>query len=354
MATNKRKEAVALFELIGKSTLKVPKGGSLKIPSWWSSKASEELAQTEPLAKIGVESDVVQQKLFEPPSKVEEGEQSPSIRPPVAEEVNASSPADSSEPQESYAGLEGGRRVFAPQTMNPSEARSPAWSGVGGGTFNMARAPGWLLATGLGVLVIVLGLLVWLLLSRGGGGGGGETGSQVASGEVERSGGGQPVAPTLEGPRYDRVAEQIVPPPPGGGAATQPIVAQTNTPGKGKLWEPGTLTREPEHYYIWISATPDEKIARRNAMFLADRGVGVSIEIQRTRSGGTMYQLISEQGFASHQLAEPYLKEIRALGHQTPEYLQAKKAKRPADIHAWDQAFSRRVRAVPRAGGETP
>ncbi len=42
MATNKRKDAAALFELIEKSTLKVPKGGNgaLKIPSWWSSKAN--------------------------------------------------------------------------------------------------------------------------------------------------------------------------------------------------------------------------------------------------------------------------------------------------------------------------
>lgn len=42
MATNKRKDAAALFELIEKSTLKVPKGGNgaLKIPSWWSSKVN--------------------------------------------------------------------------------------------------------------------------------------------------------------------------------------------------------------------------------------------------------------------------------------------------------------------------
>ena len=41
MSTNKRKEAAALFELIGKSTLKVPKNaGALKIPNWWSSKSN--------------------------------------------------------------------------------------------------------------------------------------------------------------------------------------------------------------------------------------------------------------------------------------------------------------------------
>jgi hypothetical protein len=41
MATNKRKDAAALFELIDKSTLKVPKNaGALKIPSWWSSKTN--------------------------------------------------------------------------------------------------------------------------------------------------------------------------------------------------------------------------------------------------------------------------------------------------------------------------
>ncbi len=41
MSTNKRKEAAALFELIDKSTLKVPKNaGALKIPNWWSSKSN--------------------------------------------------------------------------------------------------------------------------------------------------------------------------------------------------------------------------------------------------------------------------------------------------------------------------
>lgn len=40
MATNKRKEAPALFELLDKSTLRVPKSnaGSLKIPTWWSNR----------------------------------------------------------------------------------------------------------------------------------------------------------------------------------------------------------------------------------------------------------------------------------------------------------------------------
>ena len=42
MSTNKRKESAALFELLDKKlTLKVPKSaGSLKIPSWWSSKTN--------------------------------------------------------------------------------------------------------------------------------------------------------------------------------------------------------------------------------------------------------------------------------------------------------------------------
>lgn len=50
MATNKRKDAAALFELIEKSTLKVPKGGSgsLKIPSWWSSKVNPPTEPTHP------------------------------------------------------------------------------------------------------------------------------------------------------------------------------------------------------------------------------------------------------------------------------------------------------------------
>ena len=49
MATNKRKDAAALFELIDKSTLKVPKNaGSLKIPRWWSSQSGAADAAPEP------------------------------------------------------------------------------------------------------------------------------------------------------------------------------------------------------------------------------------------------------------------------------------------------------------------
>ncbi len=56
MATNKRKDAAALFELIDKSTLKVPKhAGSLKIPDWWSSKANP---ATEASAKVAGEEDL--------------------------------------------------------------------------------------------------------------------------------------------------------------------------------------------------------------------------------------------------------------------------------------------------------
>ena len=54
MATNKRKDSAALFELIDKSTLKVPKNsGSLKIPSWWSSKTNPPTVPAG-AAKVGV------------------------------------------------------------------------------------------------------------------------------------------------------------------------------------------------------------------------------------------------------------------------------------------------------------
>ncbi|MCL2647359.1 MAG: hypothetical protein FWD61_10215, partial [Phycisphaerales bacterium] len=223
MATNKRKDAAALFELIDKSTLKVPKGGgggSLKIPSWWSSKSNDPSEEgkgeevpvlTEPLAKVAggvMQQEPGQQRLFEPPATGVEAGQSPSIRPPMVEvpqveptdvpergeekegredsEIAASdSPppptqpavrvplsAEPGEQRESYAGLGGGRRVFAPQTMSQGgggETRG-TWSGVGGGRFNLARAPGWLLAAGVGAVVLVLGVLMWAILPPHGGG----------------------------------------------------------------------------------------------------------------------------------------------------------------------------------------
>jgi len=120
--------------------------------------------------------------------------------------------------------------------------------------------------------------------------------------------------------------------------ATQPVMTKSDDVSplpRGQLWEHGTLKREQGKYYIWILSTPKETLARRNAQFLVDKGVGVSIELYQTRSGGTLYQLISEQGFASRQAAEPYVKKVRALGHQTPEY-----QKNPSKTNAWDDAYS--------------
>ncbi|MGN6368387.1 MAG: hypothetical protein ACTHN5_09020, partial [Phycisphaerae bacterium] len=107
MSTNKRKEAAALFELLDKSTLKVPKGGSLKIPAWWSSKTNP--APTAPPPPANVPSMPAprpaahnapatppahppapapapqpspQHKLFDPPPADAPPALSPSIRPP--------------------------------------------------------------------------------------------------------------------------------------------------------------------------------------------------------------------------------------------------------------------------------
>jgi len=64
MATNKRKEAAALFELIDKSTLKVPKaGGSLKIPGWWSNKTNP--SNKEVAAQDATALDAAAQLLFQ-------------------------------------------------------------------------------------------------------------------------------------------------------------------------------------------------------------------------------------------------------------------------------------------------
>src|SRR5438094_1314908 len=103
MAINKRKDAAALFELIDKSTLKVPKNaGALKIPSWWSSKTNppaqptpnadaeltdSAIAKATPVAKPaaapGAGQAASQHRLFEPPPANADTTVSPSIRPPA-------------------------------------------------------------------------------------------------------------------------------------------------------------------------------------------------------------------------------------------------------------------------------
>src|SRR3954464_5804487 len=94
MAINKRKDAAALFELLDNSTLKVPKNaGSLKIPSWWSSKtnpASTDIPDDMPDAAYehaGSETATAvappepkQSRMFEPPPSGEMPSAMPSIR----------------------------------------------------------------------------------------------------------------------------------------------------------------------------------------------------------------------------------------------------------------------------------
>ncbi|MEI8198057.1 MAG: hypothetical protein WCI73_19355, partial [Phycisphaerae bacterium] len=93
MATNKRKDAAALFELIDKSTLKIPKDakGALKIPAWFSSKTNP--PPTLPPAPAALPEDnlplLPDQPAAAPPvsptttaSLPPVGTHSPSIRPP--------------------------------------------------------------------------------------------------------------------------------------------------------------------------------------------------------------------------------------------------------------------------------
>ena len=125
MATNKSKDAAALFELIDKSTLKVPKNaGQLKIPTWWSSKTNPPVeVQTvaegtseggnadsvgEPSAATGPILDekppeaeailpkaaaveVVQHRLFDPFANPEA---SPTIRPPAENQGEIAAESD--------------------------------------------------------------------------------------------------------------------------------------------------------------------------------------------------------------------------------------------------------------------
>jgi hypothetical protein len=193
MATNKRKEAAALFELIDKSTLKVPKqAGSLKIPAWWSSKSNpaapapstpnpgtptssaraavarqqameeetaaeigpDDVEQGEPIETVEAVAEQVghggdaghhdpQSRLFEPAELPQNGN-SPSIRPPVPPSGSrfAPMPPANGENGHSHQNGNGHAAAHAPHGEQaviqeedlplPDEAEAPAAKGYAG------------------------------------------------------------------------------------------------------------------------------------------------------------------------------------------------------------------------------
>jgi hypothetical protein len=357
MATNKKKEAAALFELIDKSTLKVPKhAGALKIPDWWSSKTNPVTTAPPPLipAKAAEEESASakpipgkQPRLFEPPADGTHPGAAPSIRPPspspprtavapppAAPSPPATTPSSADEPAPAPAVV---KRPFLPQTMEQGGTNRPQWGGQQ--RRRMARTPKWAILAGLLGVVIVISLAAFLVLS--GRQHSAEKANEVGTSTVRQASGdggvtllppgaGRSQAPVPGNGGVQGRTRSLLPPsaPP---AQPREEVVPTET---GKVYGPGTVARSPELYYITITSTPTLSVAQKSADFLASKGVDVSIEIGKNH----LYQLISVKGFPAVVEAEPYRKEIVKIGHEHPDFKKYRKV--------WDDAFIAHVKLL--------
>ena len=366
MATNKRKEAAALFELIEKSTLKVPKaGGNLKIPGWWSDKtnptnqtnpgedanipdatavhagvaavaetpaaAAAEAASgaTEPASEATAPAPEAtpQTRLYEPPPANVTPTSSPSIRPPQAPVAAVLAEPEITSPESGAASA----TVRTTQAFTSPSAARGAKKGGGGA----ALSGGAVLRGGAPVLIpptVGPGRKTWVPPRPG-------TFARVplwAIGFVMAAvlllivGGA-----VLVGKMKSRGA---INPGKGGGTTTVAGVttnAATSTErGRGvaaalaKVHDGGTVARSKDLYYVVVYTTPAGNVepkkstAFKHAQFLADHGVDVSIErVELPVRGATnrtesWYWVVTVKGYGSATEAKPDRDDIVKIGDQ--------------------------------------
>lgn len=396
MATNKRKDAAALFELIDKSTLKVPKNaGALKIPSWWSSKTNPPApdapsltpAASSPPAPIAsapaappvpeppvtppapvarttpVAAPTSPRVSSAPSAETPQMRPAPSVRPPVntgAETAAAPLPTEPLAPRPTEptdeAELEPmpnmataspsirppGRPVTGHAAASSGAPRQPV--GVfAPQTYDptrlarrptvFGRAPIWLLAAGTAGGCVVIVLAVLLLRGCQRST---PQGSNSNTSVTIRNPGGTPPAPrpTVNGGQPQPVQPQPIQPQPTQPPALPPPPEQRTTK-PGRVVPATEVTRVPGLNYLVICSTPSERVAIANAQFLVEHGMS-DITIERKSDGG--FTIISVQGFA--KLTDPQAESLRKLvvsiGREHPD------AKKRGRSVYWD-AYYRKV-----------
>jgi hypothetical protein len=347
MATNKRKDAAALFELIDKSTLKVPKsGGSLKIPNWWSNKTEpppkeggtaragaaaqgrSDVAVAEPpeapAPRAVTEPTPAQPRLFEPPPANVTPTSTPSIRPPLVSvaAVLADPVGVSAASPPSPSSMPASPSTAATLRPSASPAGAPSVSAAAGRTI----APAGVAAA---------------------------SGTARVRPAAANSPATAPVPRVLVPPTAENGRKAWMPPRPGswargplwliiGGAAVLLMVGgggaillsrsggKTAIPSTGPATvEPipiGGVTRSADLYYVVVYQTPagnlkpTESVAYKHAKFLVDHGIGVSLERVDLPLGGagsrteSWYWVVSVKGFASLTEAKPYRDNIVNIG----------------------------------------
>ena len=363
MATNKRKDAAALFELIDKSTLKVPKSaGSLRIPGWWSSKSNPQPAAEvpkapaaaaptygQPKAQIAPQTSLTtepQPRLFEPPSAARPGA-SPTIRPPGGSIRPPVSPAVSrpplSPPKTTSSDGDASPQAPAlsppPSVIAPQSAPRRPWTPPKPGSF--ARMPAWVIVSMISGIILVICLIVAVIQNRHR-----ATATQTSSATSGAASpepsptSANPDAPHSLIPAMNNDASQLPPthsPSPVNthtNSSQPPAPAQTvgRFSGAGTIDRntPALIQRSGEQYYIIIASSPSEDVARRNGEFLADHGISASMETQIIEKK-TWYVLVSVDGFSSYDAAEPFRKKIVQIGHDLPAYKKSKDGRQAYD-----------------------
>lgn len=289
MATNKRKDAAALFELLDKSTLRVPKNatGALKIPSWWSSKTNPPSKSSAGVAAVASATGVAapEKAVTAQPAPAQAAisakpgtDTPPSIRPAAVAPVRpggASTPGGSTLPTPA--------RVYAPQTVNPA-------------TLNRAGRPRYLPGTQVPIWVAALGgiaalaIIVAVLWSAMHAHSAGLPGSEAPP-DLGVPGRTIPSITTYD-PRRDGAPEA--------------------NPPAGRVL-PSQSDRDPNLYYLVIERYPRQDIAEKAAKFMADHGVDVSIESSRG-----YFWLISGKAFAKMSApdAQAFQRKVIEIGRE--------------------------------------
>jgi len=372
MATNKNKDAAALFELIDRSTLKVPKNaGALRIPSWWSSKnnpptepahaaptptahapaptppanlptnnveAKSPAEPTAPAAPAQPEATAIAPpplpptppapseapSLFTPPAAAPtiapppaDTAEAPSIRPPAKPPVTPTpAPAvAAAKPRVSPPG------VYVPNTLDPAKASrrftgsSAAQMASAAGHAPMAHReplPMWVLLAGAALVVMIIAIIMFLVLP-------GRQRGTPTTGAANNN--GALINATDLNPRLDlrgtnngnaATQNRVVPPPP----------PPPPPPTKARAYEPGQVVRKKELIYLVIHSDRNLDNARKNAQFIAERGVDVSVE----RSSNGIFMIMSVQGFpARNEEAEALRKRVIAIGKETVDFKRSGK-----------------------------
>jgi hypothetical protein len=106
---------------------------------------------------------------------------------------------------------------------------------------------------------------------------------------------------------------------------------------KSATWfGPGQVKRTYDLYYVIIASTPSRDVAERNAKFIADNGVSVSVEYDKKG----IFHLVSVDGFASNSAAKPLRDRIVEIGHLTEAYKRTRRA--------WDDAMIQNHLSAPK------